>query len=407
MTEMFDAGKLAEELRSLVSDAEALLRASASARRRASAGARRGHFAGSACPARRARGAGDRAGARYRQLRPWQPLAGRGRPRVGLLCCSGSSSAAGDGRARIACGRMPRADEPLTVGARGSAGRGLDALRTRLDPRRGRARDPPVGAAAGTRVPDRGGRVRVARARVRTDPRWSWRLWDTHRTLALTRRLTLVFIGLAVAIRRTAARGTAARPAADSAGLAAGTARRPAARGGRVMTRMADLQARRRALLARMRAAARGTRRSGLAMLRPHQARATAPRAPRGSTPRGTHYAWIAVLAGLMLTRRTCAKCCRCWCSYRSAVALVTRAAPAAASHRTCARAALRAARRTPDREVRPRVGRRCGGAQCVVGDTLVRLRGGGGTAFGVRPQDPPASECRWRPRASHVPDPQ
>ena len=31
MTEMFDAGKLAEELRSLVSDAEALLRASTSA----------------------------------------------------------------------------------------------------------------------------------------------------------------------------------------------------------------------------------------------------------------------------------------------------------------------------------------------------------------------------------------
>ena len=31
MTEMFDAGKLAEELRSLVSDAEALLRASGSA----------------------------------------------------------------------------------------------------------------------------------------------------------------------------------------------------------------------------------------------------------------------------------------------------------------------------------------------------------------------------------------
>jgi ElaB/YqjD/DUF883 family membrane-anchored ribosome-binding protein len=31
MTEMFDAGKLAEELRSLVSDAEALLRASSSA----------------------------------------------------------------------------------------------------------------------------------------------------------------------------------------------------------------------------------------------------------------------------------------------------------------------------------------------------------------------------------------
>jgi len=60
-------------------------------------------------------------------VQSWQAVA----VTVGLLCCSGSSSAAGDGRAESPA-ENARADEPLQSGSR-SARAGLDALRTRLD----------------------------------------------------------------------------------------------------------------------------------------------------------------------------------------------------------------------------------------------------------------------------------
>src|ERR1700731_1538254 len=78
MTEMFDAGKLAEELRSLVSDAEALLRASTSAD-----GAQMQERAEATLRDLRARlgGLGGQASARGRELdsyvrgNPWQAVA--------------------------------------------------------------------------------------------------------------------------------------------------------------------------------------------------------------------------------------------------------------------------------------------------------------------------------------------
>ena len=91
------------------------------------------------------------------------------------------------------------------------------------------------------------------------------------------------------------------------------------------MTRMADLQARRRALLARS-AQQRVELAQRLAMLRPHQARATGPAGAAGQHASRHPLAWIAVLAGLMLTRRT-REVLSLLVFIRSAVALVTRAA--------------------------------------------------------------------------------
>jgi hypothetical protein len=91
------------------------------------------------------------------------------------------------------------------------------------------------------------------------------------------------------------------------------------------MTRMADLQARRRALLARS-AQQRVELAQRLAALRPHQRRAAGP-AGAGAQYAARHpLAWIAVLAGLMLTRRT-REVLSLLVFIRSAVALVTRAA--------------------------------------------------------------------------------
>ena len=88
------------------------------------------------------------------------------------------------------------------------------------------------------------------------------------------------------------------------------------------MTRMADLQARRRALLARS-AQQRAELAQRLAVLRPHQTRATGP---AGQYASRHPLAWIAVLAGLMLTRRT-REVLSLLVFIRSAVALVTRTA--------------------------------------------------------------------------------
>lgn len=88
------------------------------------------------------------------------------------------------------------------------------------------------------------------------------------------------------------------------------------------MTRMADLQARRRTLLARS-AQQRVELAQRLAVLRPHQTRA----AGAVGQYAGRHpLAWIALLAGLMLTRRT-RQVLSLLVFARSAVALVTRAA--------------------------------------------------------------------------------
>ena len=94
MTESFDAGKLAEELRALVSEAEALLRASGSAdgaemQPRAEAAVRDLRERLSAFEEQLSARARDIDG--YVRGNPWQ------------RCCSGSSWAAADGRARIAC----------------------------------------------------------------------------------------------------------------------------------------------------------------------------------------------------------------------------------------------------------------------------------------------------------------
>ena len=88
------------------------------------------------------------------------------------------------------------------------------------------------------------------------------------------------------------------------------------------MTRMADLQARRRALLARS-AQQRVELAQRLAVLRPQQTRAAGAAGQYGSRH---PLAWIAVLAGLMLTRRT-REVLSLLVFIRSAVALVTRAA--------------------------------------------------------------------------------
>ena len=88
------------------------------------------------------------------------------------------------------------------------------------------------------------------------------------------------------------------------------------------MTRMADLQARRRALLARS-AQQRVELAQRLAVLRPHQRRAAGA---AGQYASRHPLAWIAVLAGLMLTRRT-REVLSLLVFIRSAVALVTRAA--------------------------------------------------------------------------------
>jgi len=88
------------------------------------------------------------------------------------------------------------------------------------------------------------------------------------------------------------------------------------------MTRMADLQARRRALLARS-AQQRVELAQRLAVLRPHQTRAAGA---AGQYASRHPLAWIAVLAGLMLTRRT-REVLSLLVFIRSAVALVTRAA--------------------------------------------------------------------------------
>jgi hypothetical protein len=91
------------------------------------------------------------------------------------------------------------------------------------------------------------------------------------------------------------------------------------------MTRMADLQARRRALLARS-AQQRVEIAQRLAVLRPHQTRAGGPAGAVGQYASRHSLAWIAVLAGLMLTRRT-REVLSLLVFIRSAVALVTRAA--------------------------------------------------------------------------------
>ncbi len=91
------------------------------------------------------------------------------------------------------------------------------------------------------------------------------------------------------------------------------------------MTRMADLQARRRALLARS-AQQRVELAQRLAVLRPQQTRAAGPAGAAAQYAARHPLAWIAVLAGLMLTRRT-REVLSLLVFVRSAVALVTRAA--------------------------------------------------------------------------------
>ena len=88
------------------------------------------------------------------------------------------------------------------------------------------------------------------------------------------------------------------------------------------MTRMTDLQARRRALLARS-AQQRVELAQRLAVLRPHQMRAAGAAAQYAARH---PLAWIAVLAGLMLTRRT-RQVLSLLMFARSAVTLATRAA--------------------------------------------------------------------------------
>jgi hypothetical protein len=88
------------------------------------------------------------------------------------------------------------------------------------------------------------------------------------------------------------------------------------------MTRMADLQARRRVLLARC-AQQRVELAQRLAVLRPHHTRAAGAAAQYGARH---PLAWMAVLAGLMLTRRT-RQVLSLLVFLRSAVAFVTRAA--------------------------------------------------------------------------------
>ena len=85
---------------------------------------------------------------------------------------------------------------------------------------------------------------------------------------------------------------------------------------------MADLQERRRALLARC-VHQRVEFRERLAVLRPQQPRAAGA---AGQYASRHPLAWIAVLAGLMLTRRT-REVLSLLVFIRSAVALVTRAA--------------------------------------------------------------------------------
>ena len=91
------------------------------------------------------------------------------------------------------------------------------------------------------------------------------------------------------------------------------------------MTRMADLQARRRALLARS-AQQRVELAQRLAVLRPQPTRAAGAAGAAGQYGSRHPLAWIAVLAGLMLTRRT-RQVLSLLVFIRSAVALVTRAA--------------------------------------------------------------------------------
>jgi hypothetical protein len=88
------------------------------------------------------------------------------------------------------------------------------------------------------------------------------------------------------------------------------------------MTRMADLQARRQALLVRC-SEQRLELAQRLAVLRPHQTRAAGAAAQYAARH---PLAWMAVLAGLMLTRRT-REVLSLLVFIRSAVALVTRAA--------------------------------------------------------------------------------
>src|SRR5438034_200182 len=100
--------------------------------RRGNAAARRGHAAGAAHPAQRARGAADRAGARHRQLRARQPLAGRGRRGWGC-----AAARAPRGPPLMDAPESPAenagADQPLRSALGGLLGAGLDAVRTRLD----------------------------------------------------------------------------------------------------------------------------------------------------------------------------------------------------------------------------------------------------------------------------------
>jgi hypothetical protein len=91
------------------------------------------------------------------------------------------------------------------------------------------------------------------------------------------------------------------------------------------MTRMADLQARRRALLARS-AQQRVELAQRLAELRSHPTRAAGPAGTAAQYAARHPLAWIAVLAGLMLTRRT-REVLSLLVFARSAVALVTRVA--------------------------------------------------------------------------------
>lgn len=91
------------------------------------------------------------------------------------------------------------------------------------------------------------------------------------------------------------------------------------------MTRMADLQARRRALLARS-AQQRVELAQRLAVLRSPLTRAAGPAGAAAQYAARHPLAWMAVLAGLLLTKRT-RDLLSLLVFIRSAVAFVTRAA--------------------------------------------------------------------------------
>lgn len=91
------------------------------------------------------------------------------------------------------------------------------------------------------------------------------------------------------------------------------------------MSRMAELQARRQALLVRC-AEQRLELAERIAVLRPYQTRAAGATGPGAQTAARHPLAWIAVLGALLLTKRT-REVLSLLVFMRSAVAFITRAA--------------------------------------------------------------------------------